>query len=160
MASLNKNDQAIALSRIANGISLTETSRDLNIPYSQLLKLKDSLDVRDAADAPRELVTRVAEEMKQELSKADVQELEKTVDGLGGLQLLNSRVQEVGLKLADRIAVVSVFTEDAREILMLADALTKIQTAFFKSGPAVNILNQTNNMSESGVSTFANLLRD
>ena len=149
--------KAVALSRIMTDVPLSDISKDLDVPYATLLKWKSEAELDEVVMAPeevtRDVVSRVATEVRGELA-------EGALEGVTGLTKLNTRVQEVGLKLADRIAVIANFTEDARDVQLLADALTKIQTAFFKTGPAVNILNQTNNMSESGVHTFSNLLRD
>lgn len=160
-----ESERALVASRILSGIPLTAISKDLNIPYVEALKVQSELDMSAVtSELTRETVHRAADNLRAELAESGAGELVSAVDeavsAVDGLQKLNSRVQEVGLKLADRIAVISTFTEDARDVQLLADALTKIQTAFFKTGPAVNILNQTNNMSESGVSTFSQLLRD
>jgi len=161
-----------ALNMLINDVKPKDVAAELDISYPKVLKwlreykeAKEDNAVISLLDIERSVVHDVVEEVvKPKLAMID-EELEEVVDKtvmrVDGLRLLDTELQFASTRLAKRIAAAANSEDlEARDILGLSDALSKLQIAFFAKGTSVNVLNQTNNMSDNSLSTFAKLMKD
>lgn len=145
-----------AISKIHAGAKLVDLVTELGVPYPKLLKWRKELKeaeetgtVSSLIDIEAVVVQEIADTIQQELldiapdeAEAIEGEVTSTVKGISGLQLLDKQIQTTAITLTRRIGELVDGRElDSREILVLTEALTKVQTAFFnKPGISVHLL--------------------
>ena len=154
--------------------NLRTISTELKLPYSKLIKwrkeLKEATDAGDISslvDADQLLIHRVAEDVKNDLKDLAPTEgefieaaVDDVVDGIDSYKVLNTRLQTTALVLAQKIDNMADIAVTAKDVIVLVDALAKLQLAFFnKSVTNVNVLNQQNSYTADSVSTFKGLKR-
>lgn len=149
---------------------LRELVEELRVPYSKLLRWRKELNVAtkegnvfSLINADQLMLHRVARETKLELEELAPKEgelIEKEVDsvvnGVEGLQVLNTQLQTTAIKLAKKVDRLTASIEYGKDIVALVDSLTKLQIAFFsKTTNTINV--QNNTYSDEGISKFATL---
>jgi len=154
--------------------NLRTISEEMKVPYSRLLKYRKELEqatedgtIANLVNADALIVHRVAEEVKHDLEELAPQEgeligaeVDKTVDGINGLEVLSTRLQTTALTLASKINNLADIAVDSKDILILVESLSKIQMAFFnKNIIDIKILNQSGGMQSGSVSAFEGLKR-
>jgi len=159
------------LAKLNQGTKAKTVAEDLNIPYATVLKwrreyaeAKADGEVASLVNVDSVVVHRVAEQAKEDLAFLGDETaalVEATEGKIEGAQLLNIKVQDAAKELAAKISEATNRPGiEARDISLLADALTKLQTSFFNKGATnINVLNQ-NNMDGSAMSTFQTLFKD
>ena len=160
------------LTMVEEGVEANEIAKTLDIGYPKVLRwrreyseAKEEGAVASILDVDRTVVAEIVETVKSNklnVIDAELNDLaDQTVERIDGLRLLDEDMQQAGRRLAQRIASAANSADlEARDVLNLADALAKLQIAFFSKGASVNVLNQTNNMSDNSLSTFAGLMKD
>ena len=173
MSNEDESRKLEALGRIKAGAKLADLVVDMGIKYPVLLKWRKELQNAEAngemasiVDVDAVVVHRIAEEVKHDLVAlsedeenitAITGEVESATQAIDGLQLLNTKVQTTALKLADKIDGLTFSALEAKDVLTLVDALTKLQVAFFNKG-GTNI--QINNASGGPLGEFKGLMVD
>jgi hypothetical protein len=150
----------LAFAHFHIGRTARETSEILNVPYTSLIKLRKQFDLTkdDEVIAALFNADEVAFHTFIELAKANACELtgelltveqtesldaaiDKIGKGVQGLAKLETELQDTATIVARSIRVLALTSESADSIVKLADALAKIQTAFFSKGTNVQIAN-------------------
>lgn len=163
----NDNDLKYkAITMLNNGSAPKDITSALDIPYSKVLRWRKELqetktkeDVQTLIDVDQAVVHRAAEIVKdefEEISDSAGELVSQVVSKVDGLQLLNDKLQSVGLDLATHIEAMAISIEEPKDLMILVDSLSKLQTAFFSKGNNVNILN-ANGVSDTGLSLFKGL---
>lgn len=149
---------------------LRELVKELDVPYSTLLKWRKELNaatkegnVFSLINADQLMLHRVAEESRLELKKLAPEEGElieaevnDVINGVEGLQVLNKQLQTTAIKLARRVDSLTASTVYGKDIAILVDALTKLQIAFFnKTTNTINV--QNNTYGDDSISKFKGL---
>jgi hypothetical protein len=144
MKEITKDQRTEILGLLASGRGSKEVAEGLDLPYPSVLRVK-----REHDEAYEEGLVHEA------LPPTLAQSLVLDTEGC-----LEEEVQLSAVHLTRRIIEVSNRPGlEAREVQVLADALAKIQTAFFnQSSTNVNVLSQTA-ISSSGLGAFSELLK-
>jgi len=148
------DDKLRALGLISQGMPVREVSAKLEIGYAKLLKWKkeyeESLEcnkVSKVLDVPALIVNRIANEVKDDVqalgTSDDLEgEIVDFVDGVDGLNKLSVELQSTAVALSKSIKQMSALQPGPSELIMLVEALSTLQTAFFsKNVTNVNVLN-------------------
>lgn len=168
MPKLNEQDKLIALAYLYKGSSAREVEEACaNVSYAQALRLRKELDKAKLNDTVQELfnleeavLENLLSTVQENLSEAaevltgDYLPLEKAVVDLGDKVknqiLLEVTLSQAAVELTNKIKAAAVLTTNVDSLLILAESLSKLQTAYFK----------TNNVAIVTQNSFENLLKD
>lgn len=170
MSAVSAKTRLIALAKLTHGLSPREVSEELpEVSYGYAVRLSKELknaqaknDLESLFRMPSEgrqlLLDAVRDNLVEDLANlVPIEELEGELmefsDGLEGLKQLDITFQKTADILARKIQSHASVATDVSAILVLTDALAKLQTAFFAKGTNV----QVNNYSAT---QFASLLKD
>jgi hypothetical protein len=170
MAAVSSKNRLIALAKLTHGTSPREVSEEIpEISYGYAVKLSKELKTAQAKNdleslfrMPSEgrqlLLDAVRDNLTEDLADlVPLEELEgefvEFADALDGLKMLDITFQKTADILARKIQSHASVATDVSSILVLTDALAKLQNAFFAKGTNV----QVNNYSST---QFASLLKD
>ena len=145
-----------AFKRIEDGAKMTELVIELGVEYTKLLRWKRELKLAKENGTLSQLLDvgplaleNAADQIKHGLVDLGAHdedlaaiegELEEAIAGVDGLQKLNDKVQATAMTLTKRISgMAHAGNLEPKEVSLLVDSLTKIQTAFF-SKPGIAIL--------------------
>ncbi len=169
MASYEEQKLA-AIGLLSEGLSAKDVSRQLVIPYTQVLKWKPEVefietkeDVETVLDIDKVVLHELAETVRDKLE--DVAEgAGDLVDGvlarIDTLTILEGNLQSSALGLIKKLDALVETIEHPEELLTLVEAIAKLQTAFFAKGANVNVLNMpAGQTSSKGISAFKSLER-
>jgi hypothetical protein len=160
-----------ALGLFKAGYTAKEISRELSIPYPKVLKWKpEAAAIQSKQDL--ETVLDVDKVMLHELAEGVKEKLEDIAEGSGEIvtgtlakidQLAELQVdlQESGINVLKKINTMIDSCKEAGDVLLLVDAIAKLQTSFFAKGANVNVLNVPGSgaPSDTNVSAFKSLMR-
>lgn len=146
-----------------------EVAELLDIAYAKVVRWRKELEEAERRDAIADLfnldeatLETVLEAAKNELEPHALQltdkevlegELQSIKEGVKSGQLLEAELSEAATTLTKRISVLAAGATQAETVVMLAKALSDIQTSFFAKGTNV----QVNNF---GGNNFEEFLRD
>lgn len=170
------------LAKLKEGTKPQVLVQDFGISYSRVLKWRRELKEAEETGTVNKLLQidkivlqRVADEVEKEIQQLNIVEdepineeiaveiegeVEKAVDSIKGLQLLDTSLQQAAILIIDKIKEKTIFVEETKDLYTLTEALAKLQNAFFnKPQTNVNILNN-NNVSNDGLQKFRGLMRD
>jgi hypothetical protein len=165
---MKEHDKLIALAKLKCGVKPIDIPASTDISYSQALKLKKELEEAELTNTVHELVNMeeaafeiLLESVQRELN-APASELGLTRALEGELVTLSNSVKAAkvleeelciaGAALTRKIQQMAVSATTSDTILVLAEALSKIQSAFFAKGTNIQV-NQTG-------TNFETFLRD
>ena len=172
---MNEDDlrlQAMGLMQVDDSPnSLREIAGDIGVPYSRLLKWRKEMreaveegNIHALVNTDQVILHRVAEEVQHELEEIAPTEAEaiegdiaQVLTGIEGLNVLSDDLQKVALVIAKKLSGMALLLSDPKDVLLLVESLTKLQTAFFAKGTSVTVNNQQNNYSEHQVSKFSGI---
>lgn len=165
---LNDRTKLIALAHLKNSESPTEVAKrpELDISYSQALKLSKQLVEAEKRNTVLELFN-MEEAALETLLNTVSQELVLTGEILGvessantaanglakqlnGLDLLESEFQSAAIEIARNLKLQALASSEINTLLTAAEALSKLQTAFFAKGTNV----QVNNINADGFEKY------
>jgi len=169
VANLTEKTKLIALAHLKVGKKPKEVADLLDMSYAQALKLNKELAKAEQQDNLQELfnldeaaLETLFEKVQTELTEPmqaltgevlsvdeSISQLSKSVEGLG---ILEKEMQDAAIVLVKKITVQATTSTTTDTILVLAEALAKLQGAFFAKGTNV----QVNNINGS----FEKYLRD
>lgn len=159
-----------------------QVAESLEIAYPKALKYRNEFrealangTVHELINVSKVTVERIANEVKQEMQDLNpptdeagfrdvtkplegelIEAVNDTVKSIDAYQALSDNFQETGGLLAAKIKMLVLEATTPEKILILVEALTKLQNAFFnKNMVNVNILNQAGGNSESSISKFS-----
>lgn len=159
---LEEKTKILALAHLKTGKKPKDVSELLDISYSQALKLNKELikaeeqnrihDLFDLEEAALEtLLEKVSDELTPAIAvlEGDVELLNDTLDTVGktaeSAQLLEKELVDAATTLAKKITAQAISTSGTDSLLVLTEALAKLQTAFFAKGTNVQINNMNGN---------------
>lgn len=149
-----------AVSLLAQGISPTEVAEEMNISPSKVIrwnteynKAKDNGTLDKLLDMD-ELVIRTA----AAITDVPVGDEAKALAKVQGIQRLESATQNTALNLVTRINTMAMGVAGSEELVILVDALCKLQTAFFNKN--VTQVNVQNNLSAGNGGAYRSFLSD
>lgn len=158
----------LALARLKVGVKPIVVSEECGISYSQALKLKKDLADAEEKNTMAELVrmddaafevlldtvrTQLADPAKAlGLTEELEGELMSLTEGMTSNKKLEKELVDAAAVLATKIRQMAVLANNSDTVLVLAEALAKLQSSFFAKGTNVQI-NQTGN-------NFETFLRD
>lgn len=158
---LDEKDKLIALGYLYQGKSPKEVEEIChNVSYAQALRLKKDLEEAKKTDSIGELfdleeaaLESLLENVKGEIGQAaeimtgDTVRLDGELDTISrnvqGMQILESEMSEAAAAIVKQIKAHAVSTKNIDNLVMLAEALSKLQTAFFKNS-SIQIANFNN----------------
>lgn len=156
MAKLSESLKYELMGKIHAGVPLRDLVQSSGIKYPKLLALRHELkDARangtlsDLLDVEELVVSRVKEEIMQDAKALGMEEaiegevLEAT-SAINGAQLLDSKLRTTAMNITTKLGRMAHETSSASELVFIAEALCKMQTAFFNKGTQVNIQNNLN----------------
>lgn len=161
MAALSDKDRAIVLAKLKLGARPKEVSDETGVSYGTVARLSSELRKAEEAGTILELLRvdqatyeGLIETVRHELQEVPgVDEALKTIsEGVEGARALDANLTRVANILVDRLAVQIAVVDHADSLLILAEALAKLQTSFFAKGVNVNL--------NSGNQQFGGFLRD
>jgi len=160
-----------AMGLIKAGETNAAIAQKLEVPVSTITKWRKSVesietkeDLAGFLNVDKEILHRIADHVKEELTE----ELDTPVAGelvddivtqMDEMQELNLELIQVGRKLTDKIRSMTRSIQNESELMVLVEALTKLQNAFFAKGANVNVLNVNGQTSDTGLSAFKSLQR-
>lgn len=165
MKQIDDKDKLIALAHLHQGKKPKEVAETIDsISYAQALRLKKELDkavedetLSDLFNLSQTALNSLLDTVKEELSDAtealtgDVISVDKEIDGIKdkiqGQKLLEVELSKTGVAIAKKLKYQAENTNNPESLLMLADALAKLQTSFFKNS-SVQIANFEGQLSE------------
>lgn len=159
---IEEKTKILALAHLKMGKKPKEVSELLEISYAQALKLNKELikaeqqnRVQDLFDLEEAALETLLEKVSDDLTPAlhvlegDVETLDNVLTTVGqnveGMQLLEKELTDAAIQLAKKITAQAVATSGTDSLLILTDALAKLQTAFFAKGTNVQINNMNGN---------------
>lgn len=165
-----------ALALISAGEDLKDIVDKLEVAYPTLKRWKDELELAQTnqniaglVDVDQVMLHRIAEETKQDLidlasDGKDIAEIDEAIHGIvesiDGYNLLNTKLQTVALRAADRVNNLIDSGTGIGDLKLLVETLALIQNAFFnKPTTNINMLNQHTNVSNTQVNNFKGLKR-
>lgn len=152
---ISDHARILALANLKQGKKPKEVAEEVNISYSQALKLSKQLVEAERRDAVLDLFdveeavlhqvleavksnSSIAELIPQDVLEGEVEQLSK---GLKGLSALETEMQNTAATLVGRINLVAATTTNADTISILAESLSKLNTSFFAKGSNVQVNN-------------------
>lgn len=159
---IEERTKILALAHLKTGKKPKDVSELLDISYAQALKLNKELAkaeeqnrVQDLFDLEEAALETLLEKVSDELSPAvqvlegDVETLDDMLSTVGqnveGMQILEKELTDAAIQLAKKITAQAVSTSGTDSLLVLTDALAKLQMAFFAKGTNVQINNMNGN---------------
>lgn len=159
---LEERTKILALAHLKTGKRPKEVSDLLDISYSQALKLNKELtkaeernNLQDLFNLEEAALNTLLEKVSDDLSPAievlegGVERLDDMLANVGqnveGMQILEKELTDAAIQLAKKITMQTVATSGTDSILILTDALAKLQTAFFAKGTNVQVNNMNGN---------------
>ena len=157
------------ISLLINGDTPKSIAEALDIPYSTVLrhrkeyeaaKLSNTLDT--VYDMDKVLVTEFLDEVVAnqplELREAASDTAKQVLRKIEGMELLNNEMELAAIALTKNIKKQAATTSEVSDLGYLADALSKIQNAFFnKNSTQVNV---QNNYGDKDGQAYSSLLND
>jgi len=161
---MQENNRLLALAKLKLGVKPKLVADECGISYGQALQLKKDLETAEERNAVHTLVNMeeaVFEELigtvRQSLAVSAqtigmegelVTELDKIDDSLKATELLQKEMTDSAMQLAIKIRQLTLTSTSSDTILVLSEALSKLQAAFFAKGTNVQI-NQMGNSFET-----------
>jgi FtsZ-binding cell division protein ZapB len=159
---ITEKTKLIALAHLKNGKTPRETSELLGISYSQALKLNKDLAKAEKNNTLQELfnldeaaVEALLENVHTELAPAvevlegEIQPLKDKLnelsDEVSGARALEQELVESARRIAKQINANAISAPCIESILVMTEALTKLQTAFFAKQANVQVNNINSN---------------
>lgn len=153
---------------------LRTIGEELKVGYGTLLGWKRELAlaqengfIQDLVNVDEVVVQKIAQEVKEDLvelvaDKKDIEEIEEAIEGtlesIDGYKALDTTLQDVAIKLAEKILVIVDNTATPESLLVLVEALTKLQVSFFnKPVASISVTNNQKNVSNTQVNQFSSL---
>ena len=149
---INEKDKLVALAHLHAGKKPKEIPELVpSISYPQALRLRKELEkaiendtLQSLFDLEQAALDSLMETVTSELNEAtlilagDSEPLKNAVGNIAnsieGTKLLEAELADAGRKIVAQIKVAAVGTSSTESLLILAEALAKLQTAFFKTG--------------------------
>lgn len=167
----NYDDKKLeALGLLAEGNSAKEVSRQLSIPYPNVLKWKpeaesiqtkedleivldlDKVVLHDLAETTRDKLDSLVEEGGDVVTG-----VLKRLDKLGTLQI---DLQESAITILKKVNTLIDDCKTSSDIVELVEAISRLQTAFFAKGANVNVLNMPGHQaSDTKINKYKSLQR-
>lgn len=159
-----------ALGLLQQGNSAKDVARQLSIPYPTVLKwkpeaesIKYKVDLETVLDVDKVILHELAESTKDKLNEL-VEEgselVEQVLTKIDNIGILQTNLQLSGTAVLIKINDLIEKCNNADDILILVEAISKLQTAFFSKGANVNVLNMPGSQqSESQINAFKSLQR-
>ena len=144
------------IGKIEAGCNLREIVREFRVPYPAVKKIADDLQKEENK---AEIISTVK---TKEIVEGEIVEtkklVEKTNDDIERLSVLHSEIQETASLALSRIRdLLNIPNIEVKELAILIDSLSKLQSAFFKSqNPIVNVIN-TEQYNEQTLQVFQDL---
>jgi len=139
------------LNELQNGFSATSLSLKYDVTAATILRwnkeFKDALlnnDMSSLINVDKAILGELSDKLKEGAVSADV---DKVVDGLQGLQVLQTDMQSTAAIINNRLKKLSHSTESIGELVMLTDCLCSLQSSFFNKN--LTQVNVQNNYGES-----------
>lgn len=159
---LEEKTKILALAHLKTGKKPKEVSDLLDISYAQALRLNKELikaeeqnRVQDLFDLEEAALKTLLEKVSDDLTPAvqllegEVETLDDMLSTVGknveGIQLLEKELTDAAIQLAKKITTQAVASSGTDSLLVLTDALAKLQMAFFSKGTNVQINNMNGN---------------
>ena len=159
---INEKTKILALAHLKTGKKPKEVADLTDISYAQALQLKKDLakaerqnnlqDLFNLEDATIEtLLEKVSTELKPaiETLEGEVELFDDTLNQLSQssdkAKLLESELTDAATLLAKKISALTLSTSGVDSVLVLTEALAKLQLAFFAKGTNVQINNMNGN---------------
>ncbi len=160
--------QAIGL--LAEGNSAKDVARQLSIPYPKVLKwkpeaegVKTKADLETIMDVDKVILHELAESTKDKLNEIveDGGEIvEEVLAKLDSVVVLQTNLQLSASAVLVKINELIDSCRNPDDVLLLVEAISKLQVAFFAKGANVNVLNMPGSQqSESQINAFKSLQR-
>lgn len=166
MSQINQKVKLIALAHLKNGKKPREVSELLeDISYSMALKLKKDLEEAEANNSLLDLFSldeatldTLIENVQAELSEpvqtltGEIQPLRDSLDSISekavSARLLEEQLNKSAITLARQIEARAIVSMSSDSLCELAEALAKLQSAFFAKGTNVQVNNFSDKFSE------------
>ena len=155
MSQNKEQTKLLALAHLKTGLAPKEVAELLNISYSAALKHKKELmqaesknAVLDLFDLEAAALETLLEKVKTELTPAiDVLEGDlELADALSNIDssvkkgsALEKELQDAAVEVTRKVAAAAILTNSTETLLTLAEALAKLQGAFFAKGTNVQV---------------------
>lgn len=151
MSKLSQQDKLIALGYLYQGKSPRDVEEALpNVSYAQALRLKKELQqaidtntLQELFDLEEAALENLLDQVKLNLETSaavltgDVEVLEDAIGEvkhrIDSSKLLEAELANASRQVAIKISEMALITRSPDTLLLLADALSKMQTAFFKN---------------------------
>jgi transposase-like protein len=143
---------------------LHDLAKEMGVKYSTLYKWREEYleaeaagDVSSVINADELMVARVAEQVRNDLDCAGLptdgieSSVTKLTSGIDGLRVLDTKLTTAAAAVASRIlGVTGRHDLEPRDLLVLANALSSLQSSFFAKGTNVNVLQYNESDGNSG----------
>ena len=159
-----------AIGLLSEGLSAKDVSRQLVIPYTQVLKWKPEVehiktkeDVVTVLDVDKVVLHELAETVRDKLE--DVAEgagdlVDDVLVRINTLTILEDNLQSSALLILKKLDELVEEVRFPDDILTLVEAIAKLQVAFFSKGANVNVLNMPSGQTSSNsISAFKSMER-
>lgn len=156
MSKIPEETKLAIMGKLHAGVAPRALVEEFKVPYPTVLKFKHELkdataqgQLHTLINVDEIIVESVAHQVAEELtalSPEEAKEIKAAVgevtEGAKGLNVLNTSLQTTALKVAGKLnEKVDERNLELKELNLVVDSLTKLQTAFFNKGTQVNIQN-------------------
>lgn len=159
-----------AIGLLSEGNNAKDVARQLSIPYPTVLKwkpeaesIKTKDDLETVLDVDKVILHELAESTRDKLNELteDGGELvEQVLTKIDNIGILQTNLQLSGTAVLTKVNELIDACNNPDDILILVEAISKLQTAFFSKGANVNVLNMPGSQqSESQINSFKSLQR-
>lgn len=157
-----------ALVRLHEGEEPKSIANDLDISYGTVIRYNKELREAHASNkvnalfaAEQGVLENMAEQaiadLPVDLQQAAMIEAETVINGVAGLDRLEGDLQRTATVINTRIRIMTGTAESVGDVVELADALCKLQNAFFGKGTQILVQQNNNN---GGSETYGEFLSD
>lgn len=167
----NYDEQKLkAIGLLSEGNNAKDVARQLNIPYPIVLKWKPEAksihtkeDLATVLDVDKVILHELAESTKDKLNELveDGDELvEQVLVKIDSIGILQTNLQLSATAVLVKINEIIEACKSADDILILVEAISKLQIAFFSKGANVNVLNMPGSQqSDTHLNSFKSMQR-
>ncbi len=162
------SDKYVALVRLFEGEEPKVIADELGLSQGTVYRYKKELTTAQdegkvnsllAAEqgALDNMAQQAVADMPSVLAEGELVEANAVIDGVKGLARLEADLQQTASKINCRIRLMAGTAESVGDVVDLAEALCKLQSAFFGKGTQVLIQNNNNS---GGTETYGQFLSD